>query len=121
MKVRHTHAHGAENEESEHRLYEAIVALRNTEEAKKFFEDLCTPTERQAMADRWRVVEPIKQGIPYRSIAQDTGVSVTTIGRVARHLMLGQGGYNLIYNRIKRKTHVKSKTKNSSTEKRSLE
>ncbi|MGE4350534.1 MAG: YerC/YecD family TrpR-related protein [Candidatus Berkiella sp.] len=121
MKTRHTHAHGAENEESEHQLYEAIVALRNPEEAKKFFEDLCTPTERLAMADRWRVVEPIQQGIPYRSIAEDTGVSVTTIGRVARCLMLGQGGYNLIYTRIKRKNHVKFKIKNSIAKKRSLE
>lgn len=116
--MRHAHS-GADTEESEHQLYEAIAAIRTADEAKKFFEDLCTPTERQAMADRWFVVEPVKQGIPYRSIYEETGVSVTTIGRVARCLSLGSGGYNLIYERIKRKSHVnKRKTHHSDTEKR---
>lgn len=93
----------AENEASEEQLYAAILALRNIEEARNFFNDLCTPTERQALADRWRVVEPVKKGIPYRAIHEQTGVSVTTIGRVARCLSLGTGGYNLVYNRLKRK------------------
>lgn len=106
MKVRY----GSEQEnqeESEHRLYQAIAAIRSPLEAKKFFEDLCTPTERQAMADRWRVVEPVKAGVAYRTIYEQTGVSVTTIGRVARCLTLGTGGYNLIYERIKRKNDEK--------------
>ncbi|MBN9288825.1 MAG: hypothetical protein BGO43_13955 [Gammaproteobacteria bacterium 39-13] len=104
MKVRHT---GNEStEESEHQLYEAIASLRSVEEAKKFFEDLCTPTERQAMADRWRVVEPIKAGEAYRAIHEKTGVSVTTIGRVARCLTLGTGGYNLIYERLRRRNNA---------------
>ncbi len=91
------------NEEPEHQLYEAILALKNVDEAKQFFEDLCTPTERQAMADRWLVVEPIKQGVPYRTIYEETGVSVTTVGRVARCLSFGTGGYNLVFDRIKKK------------------
>ena len=91
------------NEEPEQQLYEAILALKNVDEAKQFFEDLCTPTERQAMADRWLVVEPIKQGVPYRTIYEETGVSVTTVGRVARCLSFGTGGYNLVFDRIKKK------------------
>ena len=117
MKAKHAHDE-AETEESEHRLYEAIVQLKNSDEAKKFFEDLCTPTERQAMADRWLVVEPVKEGTPYRTIYEETGVSVTTIGRVARCLSHGTGGYNLIYDRIKRKGNVsKRKANHSHTEK----
>jgi TrpR-related protein YerC/YecD len=107
MKNRHTPAEGAESEQAEHALFEAIAAIRNIDEAKQFLEDLCTPSERQSMADRWRVVEPIKQGIPYRTIYEQTGVSVTTIGRVARCLTHGQGGYNLIHDRIKRKLATK--------------
>lgn len=80
-------------------LYEAILLLKNKTEMKQFFEDLCTPAERESLADRWRVVPAIMAGLSYRSIAQDTGVSVTTIGRVARSLMSGQGGYQLIYER----------------------
>jgi TrpR-related protein YerC/YecD len=121
MKIRHA-TDGADSEEAEHQLYEAIVAIRTVEEAKKFFEDLCTPTERQAMTDRWHVVEPIKQGIPYRTIYDETGVSVTTIGRVARFLSTGSGGYNLIYERIKRKSHAnKRKTHHSASEKGAIE
>ena len=51
------------------------------------------------MNDRWRVIPLIKQNIPYRQIHEETGVSVTTIGRVARCLHLGQGGYDLLYSR----------------------
>lgn len=88
--------------QAESELYEAIVALKTPEEAKQFFEDLCTPAERQAMADRWRVIEAIDQGVPYRTISAQTGVSVTTIGRVARCLEMGTGGYRLIFDRVKK-------------------
>ena len=47
------------------------------------------------MADRWAVVECLQQGLPYREIHRLTGVSVTTIGRVARYLATGSGGYAL--------------------------
>lgn len=82
-------------------LYQAMVALQAVSEAKDFLMDLCTPNEIQAMADRWWVVDLIKQGMPYRQISEITGVSVTTIGRVARHLMMGAGGYEMIYKRLK--------------------
>lgn len=104
MKIRHHHEN-TDSEEAEHRLYEAIAVLRTPEEVKSFFEDLCTPTERQSMADRWNVVEPIHAGIPYRTIYEQTGVSVTTIGRVARCLASGTGGYELVRDRL-RKTHA---------------
>ena len=37
----------------------------------------------------------LQQGVPYREIHKQTGVSVTTIGRVARYLTNGNGGYTL--------------------------
>ncbi len=92
---------------AENDLFKAIASIRTEEEAKLFFQDLCTPTEIQAMADRWIVVPAIKENKPYRQIHDETGVSVTTIGRVARCLLLGEGGYNLIFSRLKRKTKNK--------------
>jgi TrpR-related protein YerC/YecD len=80
-------------------LFAAIAAIQSPEEARVFLEDLCTPAELEAMNDRWRVIPLIKQNKPYRHIHEETGVSVTTIGRVARCLHLGTGGYNLIYTR----------------------
>jgi TrpR-related protein YerC/YecD len=76
-------------------LAQAINGLKNTEQIYAFLVDLCTPAELEAMADRWQVVEPLSKATPYRQIHDDTGVSVTTIGRVARCLELGTGGYLL--------------------------
>ena len=74
-------------------LAQAFTGLKNTEQVYAFLIDLCTPAELEALADRWQVVEPLARGVPYRQIHEDTGVSVTTIGRVARCLELGTGGY----------------------------
>lgn len=118
MKHNREHA-GKKGEDPEHKLYQAIAAIRTPEEAERFFQDLCTPTEVQAMADRWRVVPYIKAGKSYREIHAKTGVSITTIGRIARFIALGAGGYNVIYERLEKKTHENSHTiKNSSTKNR---
>ena len=76
-------------------LSAAIGGLRSGAEVRRFLEDLCTPAEIEAMADRWRVVPLLLEGVPYREIHDRTAVSVTTVGRVARCLALGAGGYRL--------------------------
>ena len=78
---------------AERNLCVALAALKSPEEVRAFLRDLCTPAEIQAMADRWAVVEPLERAMPYREIHRLTGVSVTTIGRVARFLTCGNGGY----------------------------
>ena len=84
---------------AERALYQAILTLRTADECRAFFRDLCTPTELQALADRWAVVALLQQSLPYREIHRLTGVSVTTIGRVARYLTAGNGGYALAADR----------------------
>lgn len=74
-------------------LAEAFAALRDPAEVGAFLRDLCTPAELEAMADRWKVVPLLQQGVPYREIHERTGVSVTTTGRVARTLEHGHRGY----------------------------
>jgi TrpR-related protein YerC/YecD len=78
---------------AEDKLYSALLALRNIDELRAFFHDLCTPAELQAMKDRWTVVERLDEGMTYRAIHDQTGVSVTTVGRVARCLAGEDGGY----------------------------
>lgn len=90
---------------AERALYAAVLTLRSVEECREFFRDLCTPAELQAMADRWAVVEMLQKDLPYREIHRLTGVSVTTIGRVARYLNSGNGGYNLVTQRLKSRPH----------------
>lgn len=81
-------------------LVEAVLALRSPDELRAFLQDLCTPAELEAIADRWRVVPLLVQGTAYREIHDRTGVSVTTVGRIARCLELGAGGYRLAAERV---------------------
>jgi TrpR-related protein YerC/YecD len=87
---------------SERALFAAVLTLKSVDECRAFFRDLCTPAELQAMADRWAVVEWLQKGLPYREIHRLTGVSVTTIGRVARCLADGNGGYQVAASRQQR-------------------
>lgn len=74
-------------------LAAVLAALDDPRQVAAFLRDLCTPAELEAMSDRWKVVPLLRAGEPYRSIHERTGVSVTTIGRVARTLEHGAGGY----------------------------
>jgi TrpR-related protein YerC/YecD len=85
---------------AEKNLYQAILTLQSVEECRAFFRDLCTPAELEAMSDRWAVVEWLERGVPYREIHKHTGVSVTTIARVARYVGDGNGGYDLARQRL---------------------
>ena len=87
-------------EVAEASLYEALLTLRGEAEMQAFFHDLCTPAELEAMRDRWRVVPLLARDVPYREIHERTAVSVTTVGRVARCLQLGEGGYRLAAERL---------------------
>ncbi|MGD2031621.1 MAG: YerC/YecD family TrpR-related protein [Gammaproteobacteria bacterium] len=81
-------------------MFRAIACLRSAEECSDFFRDLCTPAELQALVDRWTVVGLLREGLTYREINARTGVSVTTIGRVARFLAEGFGGYRRVVERM---------------------
>jgi TrpR-related protein YerC/YecD len=102
-----THANISRRQEAqaERHLAEALAVLREPDEVRSFLLDLCTPAELQAMADRWAVVECLQRGLPYREIHRQTGVSVTTIGRVARYLAAGSDGYQLAVKRLGDRLH----------------
>ena len=83
-------------------LAKAFAALDEPADVRAFLEDLCTPAELEAMTDRWKVVPLLLEGVPYREIHDRTLVSVTTIGRVARTLEHGAGGYAAALRRQRR-------------------
>ena len=85
---------------AENALFRAVISLKTIDECRNFFRDLCTPAELQALVDRWHVVELLEEGLPYRQIHDVTGVSVTTVGRVARFLADGFGGYATALDRV---------------------
>jgi TrpR-related protein YerC/YecD len=90
---------------AERSLAEALLKLQSVDECRAFLKDLCSPAELQALADRWAVVGLLQEGLPYREIQRRTGVSVTTVGRVARYLTQGNGGYALVVKRLEDPRH----------------
>lgn len=80
-------------EQAEDSLCRALLTLKTVPEMRAFLRDLCTPAELEAMVDRWNVVPYVLEGMPYREIHARTAVSITTIGRVARFISQGYGGY----------------------------
>ena len=91
-------------------LYKAFLTLETAGEVRQFLLDLCTPSELEAIVDRWWTASLLKEGHSYREISTITGVSVTTIGRVARYLNMGEGGYRLAMRREKAGTQEKDRS-----------
>jgi TrpR-related protein YerC/YecD len=81
-------------------LLQAILRLETREEAERFFRDLCTLSELEAMAHRWQVAQLVDQGLPYHEVARRTGASTTTVTRVAHWLRHGEQGYRLALDRL---------------------
>lgn len=93
-----------QKETSEHSelLFEAILTLKNPEECRAFFQDLCTVAELKAMAQRLEVAQLLDQGLIYNDILQRTGASSATISRVNRALQYGADGYKTVLPRLNR-------------------
>ena len=76
----------------------ALTRLDTPDAVKDFLIDLCTPAELRALSERWHVAQILHEGEKsYRDIQAETGVSTTTIGRVARFLRdEPHGGYRTV-------------------------
>lgn len=90
-------------------LINAILALRNQTEAKKFLRDLLTEQEIIEFSNRWQVAQMLNKRIPYSEIEAKTGMSSTTIARISKWLNQGMGGYKLMLQRIGARHHRLSK------------
>ena len=82
-------------------MYEAILTLETVEECKRFFDDLCTVTELQAMEQRYQVAVYLSQGMIYNASLERTGASRATSSRVNRSLQYGADGYEVAFERLK--------------------
>ena len=85
-------------------LFEAILTLENKEECYKFFEDVCTINEILSISQRLEVAFMLKEKRTYLDIAQATGASTATISRVNRSLNYGNDGYELVFERLEKKS-----------------
>ena len=109
-----------DSKRAERSLCEAILSLRSVDELRAFLDDLCTPAEREAMRDRWSVVPHLLAGMPYWQIHEVTAVSITTIGRVARSLEQGAGGYAQAASRLKLATPARAVTRREPAQRRAI-
>ena len=82
-------------------LYETILSLKDLDECRRFFEDLCTVAELRAMEQRFEVALLLDEGMIYSDILERTGTSSATISRVNRALHYGSDGYRDVLPRVR--------------------
>ncbi|MDD5721408.1 MAG: YerC/YecD family TrpR-related protein [Candidatus Pacebacteria bacterium] len=79
---------------------EAILSLKNTDEAERFLRDLMTESEIKEFANRLEAASLLSKDVQYNAIIESTGLSSTTIARIAKWLKGSLGGYRLILSRL---------------------
>ena len=75
------------------RLFQVILQLESLDECYRFFEDICTVKELQDLAQRLDVAVMLGEGKKYQEIAKAVGASTSTISRVNKCFLYGDGGY----------------------------
>ena len=81
-------------------LFEAILTLDTMDDCYRFFEDICTIKEIQAIAQRLEVAKQLRENKTYNEIEAETGASTATISRINRSLNYGADGYTLIFRKL---------------------
>lgn len=79
-------------------FFNGILKLKNVEECRKFFEDVCTIKELEDLSQRLEVAKLLLAKNNYQEISKLTGASTATISRVNKCLNYGKGGYNIVLN-----------------------
>ena len=69
------------------KLSRVLKELNSSKDIENFLLDLCTPSEIEAMEERWEVAKSLYEGkSTYRDIASKLNTSTATVTRVARFL-----------------------------------
>lgn len=85
------------------KLAQAFLGLKDEKQVLNFLRDLCTLDELEEMSERWEIAQMLDKGESYRVIAEKTGVSTTTVTRIAQWLEHGEGGYQEALRNLKKK------------------
>ena len=94
------------NNKQTNELFGAILRLKTTDEARRFFRDLLTEDELKEFGNRWLAARLLAKGVSYTKIVDRTRLSSTTIARVSKWLNNGMDGYKLMLNRISHHAHI---------------
>ena len=88
------------NTKENKQLLEAVLALKNADEAKRFLRDLMTEDEIREFANRLEAASLLSRDVQYNAISESTGLSSTTIARISKWLKGSLGGYRLVLSRL---------------------
>ena len=89
-----------EHKEYDDSMYKAILSLKDVDECRRFFEDLCAMTEISSLKQRFEVAKLLHHDEVYNQIKEKTNASSATISRVNRMLNYGTGCMAEILDRI---------------------
>ncbi len=81
-------------------LFQVIADLTTAEEARNFFEDLCTIKEIRDMGQRLQAAILLDKGYSYQDVTEAVGISSATISRVSKSLYYGAGGYRAVIDKL---------------------
>lgn len=74
---------------------EVMNSMEDKKSLKKFMRDVATFRELSEMSCRWKAAQLLNNGESYRDVAKTTGLSTTTVTRVASWIKRGLGGYKI--------------------------
>lgn len=77
-------------------LISALLSLKSEQECRNFLEDLMTSKEIVSLSQRLAVARLLCERGKYSQVAESTGASSATIGRVNRCIQYGSGGYRSV-------------------------
>ena len=73
------------------KLFEVVLELKNTNDCKALFSDLCTDKEIEQMAQRIKAAKLLIEGKTYNEVIAETDISSATLSRVSRCVQYGEG------------------------------
>ena len=77
-------------------LYQLIADIRDPEQIRNLFDDLCTRKEIDNMAERIFAAKLLMQGNTYNQIMAQSDISSATLSRVSRCVQYGKGYSQLL-------------------------
>jgi len=81
-------------------LLHVLADTPTSDDMARLLADLLTPSELEALAERWAIVKLLAGGASQRKVRDQVGCSVTTVSRGNRQLRYGEGGFEQAFDRL---------------------
>lgn len=80
-------------------LYQLLATARTPEAVAGILQELLSPHELDALAERWQIVQLLLDGCSQREVRDRLQVAIATVSRGARVIKYGSGRLEKIYAR----------------------